>query len=89
MLHILVRPKFSKPLNIISVYKAPSVNISDMLTHFGNFLNNLDYNNIPIILLGDFNINLMTKNAMSKQLLSFFADYGLEVVNREPTIEIH
>ena len=85
MLHIIIKPKFSKPLNIIFVYKAPTVNINDMLAHFGNFLNNIDYNNIPLIILGDFNINLKTKNATRKQLLAFFADYGLEVANSEPT----
>ena len=85
LLHIALDLPSSSPINIISVYRPPSCKLQDFIQHLDYVLSNIDYAHLPLILLGDLNIDMYKSSSISLQLSSFLSDYGLKVVNRVPT----
>jgi len=84
LLHICINQNFSKPLQLISLYRPPTSSIPAFNLSLNTFLCNTNYNNLPFIILGDFNLDtfkLKHKNT-TKQLLQTF---GMDIYNNEPT----
>ena len=83
LLHVTLSFPSSMPINVITT---PSCNFISFLNCFTNFLNNIDYSNIPLLILGDFNINLLNNKChLVKKFKSSMADYGLHILNKLPT----
>ena len=86
LLHIALELPASKPINIISVYHPPSSSFIDFIDCFHNFLSNIDYTNLPLIILGDFNINMANiKSSQSHQFKTLLKDFGLNYYGNTPT----
>jgi len=59
LLNITVKYNFCIPIHIITIYRPPNCSIVNFFDELYNFLCNLNYIDYPIILNGDFNINLL------------------------------
>ena len=87
LLHIVIELPFSKPVNVITIYHPPSSNLQNMFDTLCTFLNNLDYSHLPLLILGDFNIDMLANNNNSSksQFNALLKDYGLNVYGNTPT----
>ena len=85
LLHIVLELPNTKPINIVSVYRPPNSIFSAFLHDFTQFLNNIPYNHLPLVLLGDFNINMLNNNSMCNQFTTILKDYGLSNVGTSAT----
>ena len=87
LLHIVLELPSTKPINIITLYHPPSSNLSDFFNSLCQFLNNIDYSHLPLIILGDLNIDMLRncENSMQTQLKAILNDYGLCFYGNNPT----
>jgi exonuclease III len=82
LVHVSVKWKYVKTIHVITVYRPPSSNIDEFMKELGTFLNNIDYMSIRILILGDFNINLLDKqNSNTKKFTSFLKSYHMSLCN--------
>ena len=86
LMHISISLMASNAINVVTLYRPPSCNCSDFISYFTNFLNNIDYTQLPLTILGDFNINIYNdKCSVVKQFKACISDYGLLILNKSPT----
>jgi hypothetical protein len=52
---------------------------------FYNFLANINYYDYPLIIAGDFNIDITVKSCNSRKLLSILSSFSLQTLNKSPT----
>ena len=76
LLHISIEIKSCKPISFISVYRPPKCSSITSLLLLRNFLNNIQYTTLPLILLGDLNIDISCKNTAHTQLSELVHDYA-------------
>ena len=62
LLHVTIELPHTIPINIIRVYRSPSSNIGEFIILLSNFLSSIEYTCLPIIILGDFNIDVSIIN---------------------------
>lgn len=84
-IHIAVERLYSKPLQLIAVYRPPCGSIDLFLDALSNLLNNINYTSLPTIIMGDININLLAKTCNSAKFKNILRSYAIEVVNKSPT----
>ena len=85
LLHISIDLKCSLPINLITLYRPPSSNLGSFYQSLRTFLNNIDYIGLPLILLGDINVNMLIKNSKSKEFTALINDYSLQLMNNKST----
>jgi hypothetical protein len=81
LLHITLQPNHSKPINFVACYRPPSSNASSSLAVLSNFLNNINYIDFPLVILGDLNINILKKTPDSRRLRELNKSYNLCFLN--------
>lgn len=86
LLHVRINLKASLPISFVSIYGAPSCSVNDFFQSIRNFLNNIDYLSHSLIMAGYININILQKkNVNTNEFLALLNDYGLSIINKEPT----
>jgi hypothetical protein len=68
-----------KTLYIIAIYKPPKMQVS----HFNSILENIIQklpSHCPIIIIGDFNMNFLTKTNQSSTLQAFMNKYNFKLI---------
>ncbi|XP_044749173.1 uncharacterized protein LOC123314395 [Coccinella septempunctata] len=84
----LVTVSSEKKLLIICVYRPTTRPLSKIEVFFEKFNGILDQclmENIPFIIAGDFNVNILSSTDETNIFLSILETYNLTVTNREPT----
>jgi len=81
ILHVTIFLKSSKPLHVISIYRSPKFSYHFGIDILSNFLRDIDLKNSYLIILGDFNIDLL-KEKCNSLFNRFVKDYNFCVVNR-------
>ncbi|CAG5110818.1 Protein of unknown function, partial [Cotesia congregata] len=78
--------KSKEKILIVNLYRSPSSNISDFCSNIENFLN---IDNIidrsKLIIVGDFNVDIMKENYYSKKIINRLASLGLKQNIKSPT----
>ena len=77
LLHIALELPYTKPINIVSVYRPPSASLSVFISDFTNFLNNIPYNHLPLVIMGDLNINVLNKKNSAYLQLGVYRIFGI------------
>ena len=86
LLHTALEFPNYKPINVISIYYPPNQSLRLFFEHLYNLLNNIDYANLLLIILGDFKINILnSKKSGILQFLNFIKDYGLHNITKGTT----
>ena len=86
LIHVSITIKCSKPINIICVYKPPNASVISFYDSLYNFLCNIDYSHLPVIIMGDINIDIKASKASgSISFVNFLKDFGLSICNKKPT----
>lgn len=85
LIHISIDRPFCKSLQVVCVYRPPNSDIDCFYSTFTNFLNNISYTNLPLLLLGDFNVNILESSAQKLTFLRFFKSYGLSCMSKTPS----
>ena len=70
---------------IAAVYDKPKADKLDLVDNFDNFLNDKSANKTPFIFSGDFNINILEQNLLTKDYSSAIISNGFENGPMEPT----
>ena len=70
---------------IAVVYNKPKANKLEFIDALDNFLSDKSSNRTPIIICGDFNINILEENLLIKNYLSVIDSNGFEIGPMEPT----
>jgi len=60
-MHISIPNGKAKPLQLITLYRPPNSPIKNSQSVLENFLNNINYSEFPLIVTGDFNIDISKK----------------------------
>lgn len=86
IIHVAVEHDHMKPIQIICFYRPPSGNTKKAIHELSNILNNIDYFNLPTILMGDINIDMLNfGNNNRKIFLEAMSTYGLQILNKKGT----
>ena len=75
----------TKPILVVNVYRSPSTKPLDFLQSFEKFLLEMSHLNCQILIMGDFNINLLDKTSESLLLKSLTTQFNLTQHINEPT----
>ena len=70
---------------IAVVYNKPKANKLEFIDALDNFLSDKSSNRTPIIICGDFNINILEENLLIKNYFSVIDSNGFEIGPMEPT----
>ena len=70
---------------IAVVYNKPKANKLEFIDALDNFLSDKSSNRTPILICGDFNINILEENLLIKNYLSVIDSNGFEIGPMEPT----
>ena len=62
------------------LYKPPPCHLPSFLLMFGQFLANMPFGAMPVIVTGDFNVDLLCDNNRKAELLAFMSDRGFVAV---------
>jgi hypothetical protein len=81
LLHVSIDRQFAHTINFVTIYRPPSSSFQSFLDYFSNFLNNIDYINSSIVLVGDLNVDMLKYSAQKKLFLNTLKEYGMFVVN--------
>jgi len=84
LIHISIDLPFQKSIQIVSLYRPPNSSIGCFNSHLNTFLCNVNYNFLPFIILGDFNID-NNKNKLHHETTKILDSFGLSILNSEPT----
>ena len=83
---ISIMQKPAKVILVGNIYRPPQGNIEAFIDILDNFISDLDLQKIEIILMGDFNIDVLDKkNVTTIKLLDMIKQYGLRQHIKEPT----
>lgn len=85
LLHISINRSKARPLQFITVYRPPSCTVGNFIDCLEIFLNNVELVVNPIIIIGDFNIDILKNSAQTRKFKSVVKNYGLTICNHEPT----
>lgn len=81
----VTRPK-CKPLLVASIYKPPDLNGATFIESLRSGFSNIDSEWYSLMLLGDFNIDQLSKNNSANRLLKSFAiENDIKQIINEPT----
>ncbi|XP_062572139.1 uncharacterized protein LOC134234095 [Saccostrea cucullata] len=69
----------------VVTYRPPNQTLDIYLTHMDNVMKNIPHLNIPTLISGDFNVNLLQESPSQKLLETFFASYGFQQIIDSPT----
>lgn len=84
-IHVSLDRSFAKPLQIICVYRPPSGSLDSFLEQLSRLLNNISYLDLPLLILGDINVNLLLRSSGARSISTFLSSYGLKILNKAPT----
>ena len=70
---------------IAAVYNKPKANKLEFVKTLDNFLSDKSSNKTPLIICGDFNINILEENLLTKNYSSVIDSNGFEIGPMEPT----
>ena len=84
LLHVSIDLPKTKPLQILVIYKPCESSLENFIYEFSNVLSNINFNNLPFLIVGDLNTDLLTCNKNNK-LLNILNTYGLLPHNIGPT----
>jgi len=85
LLHLSLDCMFQKPLQLISLYRTPSSSINRFCDTLDGFLSNIEFKNLPLIIMGDFNYDALKCSKKNDKLLGLVYSYGLSLLNDSPT----
>ena len=85
LLHISINLPASLPISVITIYRPPSQDVYIFFQTLRSLLNNISYMSIPLIILGDININVLKRDSVCKEFRALIADYSLHIVNKQAT----
>ncbi len=83
--NIVVHPRPGLKIRVVAVYRRPHLLLSSFISLFENYLNNLQHQTMPTIILGDFNENLA--GTSSSRLLHFMSSMGFSQLVKVPTTD--
>lgn len=66
----------NKPYSILTLYHSPNASHSEFIDHFKNTMDNYDFGNSTVVVLGDFNINMAVNNFYKNRLISSIGNLG-------------
>jgi len=78
LLHVSIDFSHMKPLQVITIYRRPNASMPTFISELTNFLNNINYMNLPCILLGDFNHDLLSITHSKDSLLCTLHTYAFQ-----------
>ena len=70
---------------IAAVYNKPKADKLEFVDNLDNFLNDKSSNKTPVIVCGDFNINILEQNLLTKNYSNAIVSNGFEIGPMEPT----
>ena len=83
---ISILQKPNKVILICNIYRPPQGNVETFIDTMDNLLSELDLHRCEIILMGDFNIDILDKRNISTiRLQEMIKQYGLRQLIKEPT----
>ena len=50
-----------------------------------NYFNSINYYSIPVIIVGDFNVDILKTSSSTKKIIDFFNSYNLTILNKQAT----
>ena len=71
--------------NIVNIYRPPAQSKSEFLIDFGDFISHLLEENGLFVILGDFNIDLLSNNNITVEFLQILDRYDLLQTVKQPT----
>lgn len=71
--------------NIVNIYRPPAQSKSEFLIDFGDFISHLLEENGVFVILGDFNIDLLSNNNITVEFLQILDRYDLLQTVKQPT----
>lgn len=89
LIHISVKIGNNSFINIISFYRCPNLNIKHFTEEISDFLNNIAFNALPLILLGDINYDFLNLSKSSDPILHTFNSYSIKNLIKIPTRITH
>jgi len=75
LLHLDINLRKSLPLQLVITYRPPAGSFDTFRTKISNYLNNINYCNLPTIIMGDLNVNILKNSPAStglNQLLKLY-----------------
>lgn len=81
LLHISVKRGMMRAVEIIAVYRRPTASKKQFYDPLCSFLNNINYTKLPVLILGDFNIDLLGRNSKSRKLINTLKEYCFTPLN--------
>ena len=85
LIHISIDNIKSKSIQCILIYKPPSSSLTSFINALTDFLNNINYSSLPILLFGDFNHDLLKINKARDPLIQCLKSYCLSNMHNLPT----
>ena len=72
---------------IVAVYRRPQLALGSFLCHFADYIGHILQRQLPTIILGDFNVNLLTESSTTSTLLDFMSTRGFTQLISTPTTD--
>jgi len=85
LLHVNITRSKMKPINVILIYRSPSSSLNIFISELEHFLNNIDYKNNPLLLMGDFNHDMLKIKEKSDKLSVSLRSYSIKSCHRLAT----
>jgi len=85
LVHISLSRNFCKPLQLVSVYRPHGGSVNSFTDALDRFISFTNYFDLPLILLGDVNYNLVKVDMRNDRLVCLLNSYSLSVVNSVAT----
>lgn len=85
-LAIIIQNRYTEERMCITItYKPPNQNLKSYLMKMDAIMKHLPHLNIPTVIMGDFNVNLLQQSDDQKTILQFFRHYGFRQIVTMPT----
>lgn len=85
-LAIIIQNRYTEERMCITItYKPPNQNLKSYLMKMDATMKHLPHLNIPTVIMGDFNVNLLQQSDDQKTILQFFRHYGFRQIVTMPT----
>jgi hypothetical protein len=84
LMHVSIQLGFISS-HFILIYRPPSASVPLFVRRLSGYLDNLRLYSAPVVLIGDFNINYLSKHDSSRSLKTFLRSYDLTCLIDAPT----
>ena len=81
LIHVVINIPDRKPINTLSIYRPPSGSVNRFFDAINGLLENIRCLHCPLIILGDFNLNILTELKPSPEFNSFTKMHCLRILN--------